>query len=505
MTIKEQLVKIFNISFAVIFYYIVILAIGKMNLQSPVSGMILIPFLYLLYRLVKYADVHLTYNAVVWWIRQGVSFVIMVIMVYQLRVAVSWDWGQLLRTAHHYTMTGEIDNPAYYMQYPNNHFWLVCLIAIFRFVFICTSSTDFAVYKGASMMAGIFLMQGTFWLTFRIARHLWHDGRAVFAGISVLCYVPFYQYAMFLYTDVPGICIAVLFLYCAVLFEKCNERSKKVFYAGAIGILASLAIYIKLTAFIVFVAIMIAYLMKYKIKMMVLYGSIAGIFLLLGSTVIGSLIDHTLQFDRSEALRHEFPPTHWIMMMLNTSGGFYQEDVDYTKSYTTYEDKVSANIGKIKERIVDRGAEGTIKHILYTKQVRTWTDSCIAGDDYVSRRPINEQTFCQKIFSQNGKWHGFCLLYTWLVHSIILSGLVLSAVLSCKKKVAEQKMLAGRIAVFGLFLFLSVWECNSRYLFVMIPIMMLVSADGMFSLYDRYCCLLKNKHREQCPIDAMEM
>jgi 4-amino-4-deoxy-L-arabinose transferase and related glycosyltransferases of PMT family len=182
----------------------------------------------------------------------------------------------------------------------------------------------------------------TIWLTFRIARHLWHEGRAVFVGISVLCYVPFYQYAMFLYTDVPGICIAVLFLYCAVLFEKCSERSKKVFYAGAIGILASLAIYIKLTAFIVFVAIMIAYLMKHKIKMMVLYGSIAGIFLLLGSTVIGSQIDHTLQFDRSEALRHEFPPAHWIMMMLNTSGGYQQEDVDYTKSYTSYEDKVSA-------------------------------------------------------------------------------------------------------------------------------------------------------------------
>jgi hypothetical protein len=26
----------------------------------------------------------------------------------------------------------------------------------------------------------------------------------------------------------------------------------------------------------------------------------------------------------------KFPPTHWIMMMLNTSGGFKQEDVDYT-------------------------------------------------------------------------------------------------------------------------------------------------------------------------------
>lgn len=140
---------------------------------------------------------------------------------------------------------------------------------------------------------------------------------------------------------------------------------------------------------------------------------------------------------------------------------------------------------KIKERLVDRGVLGTIKHILYTKQLRTWADSCIAGDNYVSRTPIRENSFSQQLFSINGAWHWICLLYTWIVHIMLFVGILLSTVLSFQKKVEEQKMFVGRIAVFGLFLFLSIWECNPRYLFTVMPMIILVAADGIFLLLDR--------------------
>ncbi len=140
---------------------------------------------------------------------------------------------------------------------------------------------------------------------------------------------------------------------------------------------------------------------------------------------------------------------------------------------------------KIKERLVDRGVLGTIKHILYTKQLRTWADSCIAGDNYVSRTPIRENSFSQQLFSINGAWHWICLLYTWIVHIMLFVGILLSTVLSFQKKIEEQKMFVGRIAVFGLFLFLSIWECNPRYLFTVMPMIILVAADGIFLLLDR--------------------
>ena len=34
--------------------------------------------------------------------------------------------------------------------------------------------------------------------------------------------------------------------------------------------------------------------------------------------------------------QYQFPYAHWVMMMLNDSGGYNQEDVDYTESFDSY-------------------------------------------------------------------------------------------------------------------------------------------------------------------------
>lgn len=37
--------------------------------------------------------------------------------------------------------------------------------------------------------------------------------------------------------------------------------------------------------------------------------------------------------------QYQFPYAHWVMMMLNDSGGYNQEDVDYTESFDSYKEK----------------------------------------------------------------------------------------------------------------------------------------------------------------------
>ena len=50
-------------------------------------------------------------------------------------------------------------------------------------------------------------------------------------------------------------------------------------------------------------------------------------------------------------------------------------------------------------------------------------------------------------------------------------------------------MLVLRIALFGIILFLSIWECNSRYLVAFIPVLIMTSADGIFMTREK----IKNK------------
>ncbi len=456
-----------------------------MNLQSPLSALAIVPIVLLLYYAAKTGRFTVVNSVRTWYVLQMASSMVMLIIAFQLEVDTTWDWGRLILTSYNYATTGVIDHLEYFIRYPQQQFWLTCLIILFKIISKCTGSTTFFVYKAASMAVSVLIVQVSINIIYRTAKLIWNEQRAFWVGIAALLYIPFYQYALFLYNDTPGACGAALLIYCYIKLCQEPKSHKKMFWAATIGVLGAFVLHIKIITFIVFIALMINGLLKNRIKTIVMLGVIIVFFFIIGYQLMEIPVRTVFKIEESEVNRYEFPNTHYIMMMLNTNGGFKQEDVDYTWSFDSYEKKKEANIQRIKERLSERGVLGTIKHILYTKQLRTWADSCIAGDNYVSRTPIYENSFSQRLFSINGDWHWVCLLCTWIVHIMLLTGMLLSAVLSFQKKADEQKMLVGRIAVFGLFLFLSIWECNPRYLFTMMPIMILVAADGIFLLLDR--------------------
>lgn len=477
--VKNILVKIFNLGFFSVFYYLLILAVGKMNMQSPLSSLIILPFYVLILLFMKQRKINL-YNIRKWYLLQGISSLLMMLMVYWLDVKIGWDWGQLLTTAYNYNITGTIDKPEYFMRYPNNQFWLVCLIGLFKVVKAFTMSEDFRIYKAVSIVVSAFVVQAAIYFIYRTAKLMWDEKRAFLVGIISLIYVPFYLYALFLYNDTTGAFFAILLMYFNIKLHKEKNEMKRYCIIVSIGILGAMVLHIKLLVFIVFLAIIIEILLLNRLK--VLLVTMGIIFLSFSSThmILEVMVQTVLEFDDEEASKWEFPPTHWIMMALNSYGGYSEEDYVFTRDFDTYEEKKEQNIIKIKERVYNRGFIKLIKHILYTKQLRTWTNSCLAGDDYISRNPLHENSLCQKVFSYNGEWHWVCLIYTWIYHITIMLGILLSAIMSIKMKISEQKLLSGKIAIFGLFLFLSIWECNSRYVFSMAPVMILIAADGIF-------------------------
>lgn len=481
---KEKIIILFNIVFLGVFYYLSILAVGKMNLESPLSALIIVPVFYFVFHIyTRFKNRTINFQRL-WYGMWFASVVLMLIVVFMTEVDLTWDWGRILISAHEYVVTGEVDYPEYFMRCPNNQYWLVFTINVFAVVRAIFPNADFEVYKIVSMLISCLFVQIMILFIYKTARLVWNEKRAFFAGILPIIYVPFYLYAQYMYTDTPGACIAVLMIYFSFKLFRESEKKKKILYAVVIGLLGALAFYVKIIVFILYVAIIITYFFRANIKSFLIVASILvltfmGTFLLLDKGV-----DVKLGFNESEAKSYEFPPVHWVMMALNTSGGFNQDDVLYTRSYETYEEKKEADIIKIKERVADLGLAGTVKHIFYTKQLRTWADSCIAGDNYISRSPIREASIGQNLFSYNGKYHWISNIYTWIIHLILLLGMFASAVYSRKKKVAEQEMLVGRIAIFGLFLFLSVWECNARYLFTLMPIIILVASEGIFEMLD---------------------
>lgn len=143
MHTKDTLVKIFHVFFFGIFYYLLILAIGNTNLQSPLSALAIVPIVFLLYYATKIRRLTVVNSIRTWYVLQAVSSIIMLIIAFQLEVDTTWDWGRLILTFYNYTMTGAVDYLEYFIRYPQQQFWLTCLIRLFQVVFKCTGSTTF--------------------------------------------------------------------------------------------------------------------------------------------------------------------------------------------------------------------------------------------------------------------------------------------------------------------------------------------------------------------------
>ena len=63
---------------------------------------------------------------------------------------------------------------------------------------------------------------------------------------------------------------------------------------------------------------------------------------------------------------------------------------------------------------------------------------------------------------------------------MIIAGLVLAGFSAFLEKTERSSVFSvSRLTLLGIFLFLSIWECNSRYLVCFIPVMILTASDGL--------------------------
>ena len=64
-----------------------------------------------------------------------------------------------------------------------------------------------------------------------------------------------------------------------------------------------------------------------------------------------------------EAYAQQIPYSHWIMMGLNSGGGFNRDDVLYTQSFPNIDEKKAATVSEIKKRLSNYGFTGLINHL----------------------------------------------------------------------------------------------------------------------------------------------
>lgn len=412
------------------------------------------------------------------------AFLAMLKAAYSLRVDVfeTWDYGQLIRTAYGIVRNGgSIDVPTYYARYPNNSMFLLLLSGYFECVSGICGDNIYSYITATLPLNCILLVLSCFFTYLAVCKWSGHV-QGFITGLFMLALLPLYVYAAIAYTDVFGIFPVALTLYFYACAKTAQGNLCKYMMLCLAAVTVVFGYLIKASIIIAVIAIFIDLLLgvrytREKLLCTALYLFVCCLCFGAGDRVTNQfLVKHGV----SEQMmwEEEFPVTHWIMMSLNLNakGGYVTDDVGLTRDCVGKEAKQKANLEQISDRIQIRGIAGTLHHLFVTKATRMWADGTYSSADYISRKPLVQGSF-RDFFARNGKYNSWYSLITQLYHMLLLIMGICFGIRNMLEK--NNASLVSELILIGVFLFYLLWECNSRYVIVFLPILVEIAVNSM--------------------------
>lgn len=488
---RQLLTKCSHVMYGILVYMILAIALGSM-VSKAFFALFLLPVI--VYVIVKIFRGDMNWSERIpyrflWWGIAVLGTLIMFYLAYEIRVqSLSWDWGKVIRSASERVLTGSLADEAYFARYPNNQIWYCVLVVFFSMIKRMMPAAGLSEFYLFTIALGCLMVCLTILLFHHVAMLLWGEKKAFFAGALLWLCFPLFMWAPYAYTDTSGMLVLMLLLYIAVKEKKEENAPKKIVYGICFGVVAAFAYLLKVTVFIFAIAVMITFFLQNRDWRRVGIGFLIAAISFGGSTIVWQAGMHQiLNLEEQQYDQNELPLTHWVMMSMRY-GGYVQEDVDYTMSFPSYQEKKEANIKEIRKRLQEKGPVGCMKLFFVDKQIRTWGDAAFSGCDYLSREPENPDGFWEKFVTQEGKWNWLLLLYLYLYYGIILIGMLLGVVLPWRENKQGQELMAARVTMLGIAVLMTIWECNSRYIVLFLPLMVLLSCDGWRFLRGRFLC-----------------
>lgn len=179
-----------------------------------------------------------------------------------------------------------------------------------------------------------------------------------------------------------------------------------------------------------------------------------------------------------------FNITHYAMLGWNTEskGVFTIKDENFSGKYKTLKERQKGNIEELLRRIGEMGIGGVINQIA-RKTLTNYNDGTFSGvatfvyirEKYeIERLNNNLSDFLKNIYYENGKYN---MIYTQFVQCLWMGILVFNMFSYSDSK--STKAVIVILGVIGLYIFETIFEARSRYIFVYVPLYILIGVMGI--------------------------
>lgn len=419
----------------------------------------------------------------------GIMLAVELYMGWELRIYRSHDLAYVGTDSDTFAKTGSFQTlrnmissgeDIYMARYPNNFAIMFFLALLYRAWYVMFGNIP--LY--APVVVNCIAITASVLFAALIAKQLWGRRKGLFVLAMLVTFSPYYLYVPLYYTDTLSMPFGIIGLYWIVLALKKKDKSERVkkylllFLAGAILLIGYK---FKGNLAVILAAGIIYAIAKCKLKE---FACVAlALILGFGSFMLMFKAGYSyLNLVSEESVEHyEYPYTHWVMMGLNGLGGYYKKDSIFTAQIDGKKNKQDANIEVIKKRVSDHLKNHTMLKHLTRKALWMWTDGTYTIPGHL--KTYVQRSWMHDIFLRNGKYYKYYFAYASAYQLLLAFLMMISAIKGIIKSKIDFTVLL-KLIVFGIFIFLLIWEGRSRYLLNLTPVFILVSADGLFSLTD---------------------
>lgn len=479
--IKSILLKLFSMVFIATFIYISYIAVFhsdersiKMNsIINLIGGIVLFIILYFINRkLRRVQDKTLRIIRVITFI---IIILLQISFIKFFLLEPSWDYGAVTSNAIAFARGTDILPTYFYELYPNNIGITLLLGYIFKVVGLFTDS--YSIYMSVGFLVNIIMINLSIYIVYKFINKIYGTARGTLFCIFTLLVTPLYTYSQIIYTDTMTMVFPIAMFY--LLYNYYNREKKRYIELIFIGILGGIGTVLKTNIVIALMAIAIYILFKEKL----LKGIVSVVIIII--PFISLMGEFKVIAQNHIPIAYEeagLPYTHWIMMGLKGNGSYNADDLIFTNEVRAEKGKEGAkkvNIEIIKDRLNEYGLVGYLK-FLDGKISFTWGDGTYYATSKLSRLLLTENKIQQYII---GNKNTVFIYFSQFSHIIILVLILIAGIKSYKN---PKEFINGmNICIFGVFLFLILWETRSRYLVCYLPVMMFIAFYGLDFIFNK--------------------
>lgn len=296
----------------------------------------------------------------------------------------------------------------------------------------------------------------------------------------------------YLYTNTISMTFIMGMLYFFYKIMKANSIKSKIAFTVIFSLITAIGGILRPTNYIVLIALTIYLILKLiknpkHLKKIITLGIIFIIVLIATMQIYKIIEKRFVKFDYEDTAT---PWSHYVMMGFGETGRYSGDDVSFTRSFDTKEEKIRANLEEARDRIEKLNISGLLD--LYSSKIQTvWSE----GTSKYELTSSESETYSKVYKYVIGAKRDLIILYLQIYRIMILA----LALISTYKMIKNPKLninYVSHLIILGAMLFFILWEANKTYAICFILLLTSLANNGLSIIENEYIEKISNNYKK---------